>query len=107
MAYSSQLIQQFHSTSRRTVTSYCHSVLRLRLQPVFILAGFFGFKIMKSQEEGHQFVFLDSGERLVLTLWKQSEGHFGIFGIYTCKQQSTGSCGRGRRFSEREHAHQA
>ena len=57
-----------------------------------ILAGFFGFEvIMKSQEEDHQFVFLDSGERLVLTLWKQSEGHFGI---YTCKQQSTGSCGK-------------
>jgi gluconate kinase len=47
---------------------------------VFILASFFGFEvIMKSQEEGHQFVFLGSGERLVLTLWKQREGHFGLY----------------------------
>lgn len=38
----------------------------------------FGFEAMlESEEEGRRFVFLGDGERLVLTLWEQSEGSFG------------------------------
>lgn len=37
----------------------------------------FGFEVMReSREEGCAFVFLSDGERLVLTLWQQSEGRF-------------------------------
>ncbi|NJP05178.1 MAG: VOC family protein [Chloroflexaceae bacterium] len=37
----------------------------------------FGFTVAhESYVEGHRFVFLSDGERLVLTLWEQSEGHF-------------------------------
>lgn len=38
----------------------------------------FGLIVVKeSQEEGRKFVFLGDGERLILTLWQQSEGRFG------------------------------
>lgn len=38
----------------------------------------FGFEAMlESEEEGRRFVFLGDGERLILTLWEQSEGSFG------------------------------
>ncbi len=37
----------------------------------------FGFQIMlESQAEGRRFVFLGDGQKLVLTLWEQSEGRF-------------------------------
>ncbi len=37
-----------------------------------------GFQMIgESQEEGRRFVFLGDGEKLVLTLWEQSEGRFG------------------------------
>ncbi len=37
-----------------------------------------GFQVIgESQEEGRRFVFLGDGEKLVLTLWEQSEGRFG------------------------------
>lgn len=37
----------------------------------------FSFEVMlESVEEGRRFVFLGDGERLVLTLWEQSEGRF-------------------------------
>ena len=37
-----------------------------------------GFQLIgESQEEGRRFVFLGNGEKLVLTLWEQSEGRFG------------------------------
>ncbi len=36
-----------------------------------------GFQVIgESQEEGRRFVFLGDGEKLVLTLWEQSEGRF-------------------------------
>ena len=38
----------------------------------------FGFEAMlESAEEGRRFVFLGDGEKLILTLWEQSEGSFG------------------------------
>lgn len=38
----------------------------------------FSFEVMaESEQEGHRFVFLGDGERLVLTLWEQSTGRFG------------------------------
>ena len=38
----------------------------------------FGFEeMMGSEEEGRRFSFLGDGERLLLTLWEQSEGCFG------------------------------
>lgn len=37
----------------------------------------FGFEVvLESEEEGRRFVFLGDGERLVLTLWEQSDGRF-------------------------------
>jgi lactoylglutathione lyase len=43
--------------------------------------GVFGFEVVaESDEEGRRFVFLGDGERLVLTLWEQSEGRFGVDG---------------------------
>ncbi|MDQ3650769.1 MAG: VOC family protein [Acidobacteriota bacterium] len=37
----------------------------------------FGFQVIgKSQETGREFVFLADKEKLVLTLWQQSEGRF-------------------------------
>lgn len=37
----------------------------------------FGFQLAgESEEEGRRFVFLSEGEKLVLTLWQQSEGRF-------------------------------
>lgn len=37
----------------------------------------FGFGVVaESEEQGRRFVFLGDGERLVLTLWGQSEGRF-------------------------------
>lgn len=37
----------------------------------------FGIEVvLESDEEGRRFVFLGDSERLVLTLWEQSEGHF-------------------------------
>ena len=37
----------------------------------------FGFQVVhESQEEGRAFAFLGDGEKLVLTLWQQSQGRF-------------------------------
>ena len=37
----------------------------------------FGFQLMgESQADGRQFAFLGEGDRLVLTLWQQSDGRF-------------------------------
>ena len=39
----------------------------------------FGFSVTgESNEAGRSFVFLSDGQRLVLTLWKQSEGSFAV-----------------------------
>jgi catechol 2,3-dioxygenase-like lactoylglutathione lyase family enzyme len=37
----------------------------------------FGFAVTdESERDGRRYVFLSDGQRLVLTLWAQSEGHF-------------------------------
>jgi catechol 2,3-dioxygenase-like lactoylglutathione lyase family enzyme len=37
----------------------------------------FGFDVVdQSERDGRRYVFLSDGQRLVLTLWEQSEGHF-------------------------------
>ena len=54
------------------------NVTSLERSKQFYMAAF-GLDIMgDSTEEGKKFVFLTDGERLVLTLWEQSEGRVDL-----------------------------
>jgi lactoylglutathione lyase len=63
----------------------------------------FGFSVVReSYEEGRRFVHLGDGQRLVLTLWEQSEGRFEKYrpGLHHLSFQAS-NIDEVRRFEER------